>query len=590
MRDCVTRGNKGYGYAIYIPTLNATSAPISLRFINCKSIGDNAGGLALTTGNTPAAAVTGLIDFINCDFIDDVHSGIRISNKPAPVCPIRFINCSIVNPAPDQPVTSPITLAAQSNASQPIGGIEFRNCLIRDTVERPPITFINASRGVGVANLTGSITVERNGGRTVLDLTPEFAAQWGPARPMVTVPPYDMTGVSFRPLSPAPADANLAPGAANLRTSAYWALYAEQGDQVRFTVHYGQIAQYSGGGPQLTVTGPSGATVATVTPVFKEETEVSFTAPATGLYHVAFEPGSNFLRAVRSTNPMEVSGERGPISLIGTTGTFYFYAPAGTKQFGIIVAGGDPGEGFKAGIYDPAGKLVEEKDDVAGAYQFVVSPPAGAPGQVWSLKLDRPSNMAMEDVSVEMAGIRRCSPARLRPCWFRRAAEFADTSDRPERHRYWRSRRMARTCEFRQRLSGEDRPAMKVAIIGCGNVARGHIRAWEDATEAQIAMLVDVERSLAEETRDRMELDSEHPHLRALRGRAGRRRHRHRGHLHPQLPAQGRDHRGAGRQQAHRDREADGLRPGGVPRAEATGERSTPSPRSPSPTRCATTR
>jgi len=52
---------------------------------------------------------------------------------------------------------------------------------------------------------------------------------------------------------------------------------------------------------------------------------------------------------------------------------------------------------------------------------------------------------------------------------------------------------------------------MKVAIIGCGNVAHGHIRAWQAASEAQISLLVDVEPGLARAMREEMGLDEAVP-------------------------------------------------------------------------------
>lgn len=47
---------------------------------------------------------------------------------------------------------------------------------------------------------------------------------------------------------------------------------------------------------------------------------------------------------------------------------------------------------------------------------------------------------------------------------------------------------------------------MNVAIIGCGKVSRGHIKAWLDRDDAQVRMLVDVAEDLACETRDELEL------------------------------------------------------------------------------------
>jgi len=60
-------------------------------------------------------------------------------------------------------------------------------------------------------------------------------------------------------------------------------------------------------------------------------------------------------------------------------------------------------------------------------------------------------------------------------------------------------------------MEGRDR--MKVAIVGCGNVAHGHIRAWQEASEAEISLLVDVEPGLARSTREEMGLDETIPVL-----------------------------------------------------------------------------
>ncbi len=52
---------------------------------------------------------------------------------------------------------------------------------------------------------------------------------------------------------------------------------------------------------------------------------------------------------------------------------------------------------------------------------------------------------------------------------------------------------------------------MKVAIIGCGKVSRGHMRAWLDRDDAQVAMLVDVAEDLALQARDEHDLPADIP-------------------------------------------------------------------------------
>ena len=50
---------------------------------------------------------------------------------------------------------------------------------------------------------------------------------------------------------------------------------------------------------------------------------------------------------------------------------------------------------------------------------------------------------------------------------------------------------------------------VNVAIIGCGRVSRGHIRAWRDREDVQITRLGDVSEQMICETRDMMELPAE---------------------------------------------------------------------------------
>ena len=52
---------------------------------------------------------------------------------------------------------------------------------------------------------------------------------------------------------------------------------------------------------------------------------------------------------------------------------------------------------------------------------------------------------------------------------------------------------------------------MKVAIIGCGKVARGHIRAWQDQPNVEITMLVDIAEELACATRDELGFPADIP-------------------------------------------------------------------------------
>src|SRR5687767_14514774 len=50
-------------------------------------------------------------------------------------------------------------------------------------------------------------------------------------------------------------------------------------------------------------------------------------------------------------------------------------------------------------------------------------------------------------------------------------------------------------------------PPLRVAVVGCGNVSRGHVRGWRGEPErARIVALVDVEPRQAQARRDQAEL------------------------------------------------------------------------------------
>ncbi|KPJ57713.1 MAG: hypothetical protein AMS15_09720, partial [Planctomycetes bacterium DG_23] len=61
------------------------------------------------------------------------------------------------------------------------------------------------------------------------------------------------------------------------------------------------------------------------------------------------------------------------------------------------------------------------------------------------------------------------------------------------------------------RAKTKGRKKLQVAIIGCGGVAHGHIRAWKANPKAELAMLVDLAMSQVRKIIDDMELDETIP-------------------------------------------------------------------------------
>lgn len=404
LRDCLIENNAGDGIAIYIPTLHGDSTPVSLRFERCKSAGNQGSAVDLYTGNTPDKAVKGRIEFVDCTLAGSRHCGIMIGDKPVDGCKVRFRNCSILDVALKAPLESPLMFASRAGAEEPVGGVEFAECVVRDPVDRHPLGFLTMGE-VQLKDVTGTLILEKNGTRSELRLTPELLHKWMPFTGLKPIPRVRLKGLTLKPLvGDAPAT-RYSPGAIRLRTRGRFVLFARGGDEVRLRVYSGQVGKYSGRPLPVVVTGPTDKVVKRSSIPFKQEGEVTFTAPVTGLYRVTADPGANYVQVTASSHPLAVDGSGGPVHFYSTQTTLFFWVPAGTTEFGVRVFGEGAGEGVKAALIDPTGNLVEEKDNILRTYQFVATLPAPSKGGAWRLRMARPSAVAMEDHYVDLRGV-----------------------------------------------------------------------------------------------------------------------------------------------------------------------------------------
>ncbi|HEX2998735.1 MAG TPA: right-handed parallel beta-helix repeat-containing protein, partial [Armatimonadota bacterium] len=403
MRCCTIRGNVGGGIALYLPPLTAESAPVSLRFEQCRVEGNRSAGVSLVTGNTPAKAVRGDISFTDCTVRDNTTAEILLVNKPAKGCSVRFSNCTVAAAA--KATSAPIVFTSNSGASEPLGGAQFNGCTIRVAKGKQPLAFLDQSGGLPVQEVSGSLLLPQNGKVKRIALTKAQLAAWIPNTRWKVYRRFKMQGVAFQPQSDSPqAEANAA-NTVRLRKAARYILYARQDERVRFTVRYLPVGRYSGTSKQLQVTAPSGKHVLQVELPFKQETPVEFSAPETGCYRSAADPGSNYLQLVGSTQPLNLDEETEPVNFYATPCTLYFWVPRGTKEFGIGVWWDGLAEGVKATVLDPAGKAVDTADNAAAAHQFDVKLPKPSTGEVWGIRLEKPSALTMEDYFVDLRGV-----------------------------------------------------------------------------------------------------------------------------------------------------------------------------------------
>jgi hypothetical protein len=405
MRNCVSQGNGGSGYVCYLNALNAESAPVSIRFEGCKAIGNSGTEAHVGTGNSPAEAVKGAIEFVNCSFEPKKLPCWILGGKPADGCRVRFEKCSIAETPSGTPPQAPIAFLAGQGASEPLGGVEFIDCVVPEAADRKPMALIDMAGGIGLKNVSGKLILAQGGQKREVTLTTPLLAEWMPSSALKMMPRLHLAGVALKPVAP---DATVKPEAlafAGLRGTARLMLYARQGDAVSFRVRYLQVAKYNGNPLSIIIKGPSGNEVKRVEAAFTQETEVAFTAPESGVYRIAADPGANYIQIPVSSHALNVSGDDQPIHLIGSAGEVFFWVPAGTTEFGVRVCGEGLGEAVKAALVDPTGKVVEEKDNVAQTYQFVATLPQASKGEAWSLRMAKPTALAMEDHYVDLRGI-----------------------------------------------------------------------------------------------------------------------------------------------------------------------------------------
>jgi len=403
MRDCLIEGNKSVGIALSPFQMNAESEPISLRFENCRIVGNHSTGVWMHTGTTPQQAMHGSVEFVECVFERNDGAAINI-NKPADRCLMRFEGCSVLEPAPNNSSLAPVMFSSSPGAELPVGGVEFADLLIRDPVDRNPMAYCDGGGGVPWEHIIGTFIIEKAGERTLLPLTDELLLGWMPVSPMKLIPRLPLDWATLRPLVEDALPEAFGFGFASLRGMGRFLLWARQGDEVSFTVDYRQVGKYGGQPLEIIITSPAGEEAYRAEAAFKEKTEVRFTAPETGAYRIHADPGVNWMRIFATSHRINLDGGEG-FHFICAAGDYVFYVPPGTREFGVRVVGQGTGEAIAAALLNPAGEIVRERDNTAEMRQFEVELEAPSPGEVWTIRLAKPSQAAWEDFHVDLRGI-----------------------------------------------------------------------------------------------------------------------------------------------------------------------------------------
>jgi hypothetical protein len=402
MRNCLVEDNHGYAIVIYARPLDATTVPMSVRIENCTTRGTNSRSFGITTSCGPKGTVKGLVEVINCRFEDKGKAGIAIGSNSQAGAKVRIVDCTLADPS-DEPNKQPhVLFSTRPGDADDQGNVEFANLTIRERSERPIMQFHDVV-GVRIGKLSGTIHVERDGKKTTHTIDQAFVDKHMPVDPSISIPRVKLDLQRLAPAGPVSAAAlKLAPH--RLREYAPYLIYAEKGQTVKLAMRHDPVGRHDVPPLPVAVVAPSGKACGKFSVPLKEEKEFSFEAKETGVYQIACTIKSHTVRLTSCTNPVSIAGERSLFHFISTTADFYFLVPAGTRQFGVRLAGQGV-ERVKATITAPDGKKAWEEDNISESKSFLFQPKADAGDQVWKIRLQRPGSGAFEDHFLELRGV-----------------------------------------------------------------------------------------------------------------------------------------------------------------------------------------
>ena len=166
LRNCVIENNTGAGILIYPKPLSKQSDPISIRVENCLLRGGKGAGIEI--GAVLDDGPDGIIEFDNCTIERTALAGIAVHDKSAERARVRFVNCRCKDVGlrtdgagfdKDERAAPLRVTSRRPKLVKKHGGIDFVNCYVYDTVDRPALVLGDQGSGSGVHDLTGSITV-----------------------------------------------------------------------------------------------------------------------------------------------------------------------------------------------------------------------------------------------------------------------------------------------------------------------------------------------------------------------------------------------------------------------------------------------
>lgn len=402
LRGCTFDRNAAYGVLFALGRMDVTSEPISITLEDCQ-VRSNHTAMMFAMRNP--AGVRGRVDFKKCAFADSTHEPVMLRTKTLPGPVIVFDQCQFTNLATMSTNRAPISILSRGEQGDPVGGIQFRDCVVEDKEDRLPIYYDDAG-GLHLKEVTGRLTVKHQNQTKVYELNDQLISTWFPWT--VELKSYERRPLSIDSLVPAFPRARKAslPIDGWFRGEARFAIYATKGSPLEFSV-LSKIVSKKTPPASIVVSlrSPSGKVMKLADTRAGTPAGYQLRALETGAYEVSCSAGPQAVSLDCPSLPASAVSANGAMHFIGVTGRLFFLVPAGVQEFALRVAGDGALEQARAVVVDPQGKIVADEDHIARSRQIVIKRGTSNAAEIWSFQLQQPAKAVIEDVNVMFDGV-----------------------------------------------------------------------------------------------------------------------------------------------------------------------------------------
>ena len=408
MRNCLTTGNDGAGYDMYLGQLTSATEPVSITFENCRSVGDRRSPLVASFNplrHGRGVPMGGFLKVKGCTFQDSPSPAVSITDKPAGAMDVSFEDCVFANCSTSNPSGPDVHLGLRGRSSPLTDGISFHNVTIKRSAKGEWFSsFKQPWRAETAKAITGEVTVSVDGTteKIVLDdaWRRNHLANEGAVQCVLDDVPFDPARVQVVDTAPG-ARVKLTP--LLVRDECDVLVYAAQPGPITFAAKFVKVNRKRevGKNVRLLVQDMSGKKIKYLPLPGPKTSDCTFKAPRAGFYRISCAFKTHGIVFSECDAPFALRSSGKGLDIFRSQGPAYFAHAAGSDI--TLFCGGGGGERVTVKLSDPDGKEVRTWENIGkwGFHRIAPDTPTG----LWSVTLSRPAKgFAWEDSFLDLTG------------------------------------------------------------------------------------------------------------------------------------------------------------------------------------------